>query len=56
MFTYLIDVALADRSIQDPAVELIFELGEQVFGFPKKEVAQMLGSAIQHSFIPRFAG
>jgi hypothetical protein len=56
MFSYLIDVALADRSIQDPAVELIFELGEQVFGFPRKEVAQMLGNAIQHSFIPRFAG
>jgi len=56
MFAYLIDVALADRSIRDPAVELLFQLGEEVFGFPRKEVAQQLGNAIQHAFIPRFAG
>jgi Zn-dependent protease with chaperone function len=56
MFAYLIDVALADRAIRDPEVELLFELGENVFGMPHKEVAQQLGAAIQRTFIPRFAG
>jgi Zn-dependent protease with chaperone function len=56
MFAYLIDVALADRAIRDPEVELLYELGENVFGMPHKEVAQQLGAAIQRSFIPRFSG
>ncbi len=56
MFAYLIDVALADRAIRDPEVELLFDLGENVFGMPHKEVAQQLGAAIQRSFIPRFSG
>jgi Zn-dependent protease with chaperone function len=56
MFAYLIDVALADRSIRDPEVDLLFQLGENLFGMPHKEVAQQLGAAIQRSFIPRFSG
>ena len=55
MFAYLIDVALADRAIKDAEVELLFNLGENVFGMPHKEVAQQLGAAIQRSFIPRFS-
>jgi Zn-dependent protease with chaperone function len=55
MFAYLIDVALADRAIKDDEVELLFNLGENVFGMPHKEVAQQLGAAIQRSFIPRFS-
>jgi len=56
MFAYLIDVALADRAIRDPEVELLFEMGENVFGLAHKEVAQHLGAAIQRTFIPRFSG
>jgi Zn-dependent protease with chaperone function/uncharacterized tellurite resistance protein B-like protein len=56
MFAYLIDVALADRAIRDPEVELLYQLGENVFGMARKEVAQQLGAAIQRSFIPRFSG
>ena len=55
MFAFLIEVALADRAIKDPEVELLFQLGEDVFGMAHKEVAQQLGAAIQRSFIPRFS-
>lgn len=56
MFAYLIDVALADRAIRDPEVEMLFDMGENLFGMPRKEVAQQLGAAIQRAFIPRFSG
>jgi len=56
MFGYLVGVALADRAIRDAEVSLLFQLGQEVFGFPRKEIAQQLGGAIQRSFIPRFTG
>ncbi len=55
MFAYLIDVAMADRAIRDPEVELLFDMGENLFKMPRKEVAQHLGTAIQRTFIPRFS-
>jgi uncharacterized tellurite resistance protein B-like protein len=54
MFAYLIDVALSDRAIREQEVELLFNIGEKLFGFSRKEIAQHLGGAIQKSFIPRF--
>lgn len=54
MFAYLIEVSLADRAIRDREVNLLFEIGEKIFGFSRKEIAQQLGGAIQKSFVPRF--
>ncbi len=53
MFGYLIDVGLADRLIQEREVELLFRIGEQVFGFSRKEIAQVIAEAVQRGFIPR---
>ncbi len=54
MFAFLMDIALADRAIRDREVDLLFEIGEKIFGFSRKEIAQQLGGAIQKSFVPRF--
>ncbi|MBD3235317.1 MAG: M48 family metalloprotease [Candidatus Eisenbacteria bacterium] len=54
MFAFLMDIALADRAIRDREVELLFEIGEKVFGFSRKEIAQQIGGAIQKGFVPRF--
>jgi len=55
MFAFLIDVALADRVLDQREVALLFDVGEKLFGFPRKEVAQQLGNAIQKGFVPRFS-
>jgi len=55
MFSYLIDVVLADRRLNDKEIDLLFDLGDKVFSFSRKEVAQALAARIQHSFIPRFS-
>ncbi len=53
MFGYMVNVALADRHIDKREVELLFEVGEGLFGFQRKEIAQILAEALQSQFVPR---
>ena len=53
MFQFMVGVALADRRIERHEVELLFEVGEGLFGFQRKEIAQMLAEALQTEFVPR---
>jgi hypothetical protein len=53
MFRYMVGVALADQRIDQREVEVLFEVGETVFGFQRKEIAQILAEALQHEFVPR---
>lgn len=53
MFKFMVSVALADRQIERREVELLFEVGEAVFGFQRKEIAQILAEALQREFVPR---
>ena len=53
MFRFMVGVALADRQVDRPEVELLFEVGEGVFGFQRKEIAQVLAEALQKTFVPR---
>jgi len=53
MFNFMVGVALADRHIDKREVELLFEVGEGLFGFQRKEIAQALAEALQQEFVPR---
>jgi len=53
MFRFMVDVALSDRRLDAREVELLLEVGEKLFGFQRKEVAQMLAEALQRGFVPR---
>jgi hypothetical protein len=55
MFRFMVSVALADRQIDLREVELLFEVGEGLFGFQRKEIAQILAEALQQDFVPRLA-
>jgi hypothetical protein len=55
MFRFMVGVALADRRIDQREVELLFEVGEGLFGFQRKEIAQILAEALQQDFVPRLA-
>ncbi len=55
MFRFMVDVALADRRIETREVEMLFEVGEGLFGFQRKEIAQGLAEALQQDFIPRLS-
>ncbi len=55
MFEYMVSVALADRAIDRREIEMLFEVGDKVFGFQRKEVAQLLASAVQQHYVPRLS-
>jgi uncharacterized tellurite resistance protein B-like protein len=55
MFEYMVSVALADRAIDRREIEMLFEVGEKVFAFQRKEVAQLLATAVQQHYVPRLS-
>ena len=54
LFQYMIGLVLADRMFNEKEVEFLFMIGENIFGYTKKEIADNLASAIQANFVPSF--
>jgi hypothetical protein len=54
MFSYMISLLLADKSLNQEEVDFLFNVGEKSFGFSQKEVANRLASAIQRNFVPSY--
>lgn len=52
MLQYLISIVMADRELKHDEVELIFQIGTNVFGYSATEVAQIFAGIIQHRFVP----
>jgi len=52
LFSYMIEMALTDRKISRKEVSFLYEIGEKFFGFPRKEIAQLIADPIHKSFIP----
>lgn len=52
MFSYLISLVLADKSMKQEEIDFIFNVGEKGFGFSQKEIANRLAAAIQRNFVP----
>ncbi|HOX26140.1 MAG TPA: M48 family metallopeptidase [Candidatus Krumholzibacteria bacterium] len=55
MFNFMVQVVLADRRLEKREIELLFEVGENLFRFQRKEIAQMLAEALQKEFVPRLS-
>ena len=54
LYDYMIGLVLADRTFNEHEIEFIFMVGENVFGYSKKEIADKMASAIQSNFVPSF--
>jgi hypothetical protein len=54
MFSYLISLILADKSLKQEEVDFLFKVGEDFFGFSQMEIANRFASAIQRDFVPSF--
>ena len=54
LFDYMMGLVLADRKIKDVEIEFLFMMGENVFGYTRKECADKLAAAVQSNFIPSF--
>lgn len=54
LFGYMVGLMLVDSSFNEKEMEFLFMIGENVFGYTKKEIADTMASAIQSNFVPSF--
>lgn len=52
MFTYMIALVLADKQFSQQEIEFLYNIGEEVFNFGRKETAGLLAAMIQQNFVP----
>lgn len=52
MLIYMINMAIADKQLKKEEMDFIFNAGEKMFGFTKKEVAQIFSGIIQQRYVP----
>lgn len=52
MFGYMIGLVLADDKITMEEMDFLYEIGEKVFGYCRKETALMTAQMMQQDFIP----
>lgn len=54
MFRYLITLVMADKEFNPEEVKLLFTLGQKMFGYSGKEIAQLFAQMVQANFLPSF--
>ena len=53
VISFLIDIILSDRKITKEEIEFIYNVGENLLGMSKQEIAQVMQQGIKASFMPR---
>lgn len=54
LYSYMVGIVLSDRMFNEQEIGFLFTVGESIFSFTKKEIADKLASAIQSNFVPSF--
>lgn len=52
LLLYLIEIVLSDREISKAEVNLVYDLGKNIFGYQKRDVARMMVAMVQSKFVP----
>jgi len=52
MLSFMINMVMADKKIAKDELDFIFHVGQNAFGYSKKEIAQFFANIIQHRFVP----
>jgi Zn-dependent protease with chaperone function/uncharacterized tellurite resistance protein B-like protein len=56
LFFFMLTMAMTDQSLTAEEADFLFQTGENVFGFQRKEVAQMMAEVLQKQFVPNLLG
>ena len=54
LYDYMIGLVLSDKTFNESEIGFLFTVGENVFGYGKKEIADKMASAIHTNFVPSF--
>jgi len=52
LLEYMSSVAFCDSNMFPKEIDFLFEIGENMLGFTRREIAQILASTVQQGFIP----
>ena len=52
LFEFLIGMAISDQKLFDKEISFLYDTGEKVFGFSRKEIAQIIARIINQNFLP----
>lgn len=52
MFSYMLDIAIADHKLHENELGFFYHVGKELFGFEDKEISQLIADKIKASFIP----
>jgi len=52
MFSFMLDIAIADHKLNVKEIEFFYRMGRELFGFDDKEIAQLIAGKVKSSFIP----
>ena len=52
LLQYMANIAFSDNSIFNKEINFLFEVGENMLGLSRREIAQILASTVQQGFIP----
>ena len=53
MFEFLVSVAMSDNELFKKEIEFLYEVGENVFKYSAKEIAQRIAFVVRGNFIPK---
>ncbi|MBN1364744.1 MAG: M48 family metalloprotease [Syntrophaceae bacterium] len=53
LFGWLIEMAMIDKDLDQNEIKLLYKIGQDILGFRKIELAQMIAKGIQKSFMPK---
>ncbi len=52
LFEFMVGMALTDRQLFKQEISFLYNVGENFFGFPRKEIAQIISNMINQTFMP----
>ncbi len=52
LFEFMVGMALTDRQLFKQEISFLYNVGENFFGFPRKEIAQIISNLINQTFMP----
>lgn len=56
MLTFIMQIIISDKKFNKEEIELLYNIGENLMGYSKKEIAHYFASAIQNNFSPSHKG
>lgn len=56
MLLYIISIIMADNRFEKEEVELLYQIGENLLGYSRKEIAHYFAASIQEGFRPGYDG